>query len=69
MVALRGCLARFSEPHQELLLAPHAGDGRVCSIAEQSGKSAKNVCHDFVEFVDIAGDGFDLRRLDMLKAV
>ena len=40
MVALRGCLARFSKPHQELLLAPYAGDGRVRSIAEESGKSA-----------------------------
>ncbi|MEN9019077.1 MAG: sigma-70 family RNA polymerase sigma factor [Verrucomicrobiales bacterium] len=38
--ALRTCLDRFSEPHQELLLAPYAGDGRVKSIAEESGKSA-----------------------------
>lgn len=38
--ALRACLANFSEPHQELLLAPYAGDGRVRTIAEQSGKSA-----------------------------
>jgi len=38
--ALRTCLERFSEPHQELLLAPYSGDGRVKSIAEESGKSA-----------------------------
>ncbi|MDA7666441.1 sigma-70 family RNA polymerase sigma factor [bacterium] len=39
-MALRTCLDRFSEPHQELLLAPYSGDGHVKSIAEESGKSA-----------------------------
>ena len=38
--ALRGCLAKFSEPHQELLLAPYTGDGQVLSLAEKAGKSA-----------------------------
>jgi RNA polymerase sigma-70 factor (ECF subfamily) len=40
MRALRSCLARFSAPHQELLLAPYSGEGRVTALAEQSGKSA-----------------------------
>lgn len=38
--ALRQCLDGFSRPHQELLLAPYAGEGRVKTIAEASGKSA-----------------------------
>ena len=38
--ALRICLARFSAPHQELLLAPYSGEGRVTTLAEQGGKSA-----------------------------
>ena len=38
--ALRGCMDQFSKPHQELLLAPYAGEGLVKAIAEQSGKSA-----------------------------
>ena len=38
--ALRTCLTGFTKSHQELLLAPYSGDGRVKSIAEQSGKSA-----------------------------
>lgn len=38
--ALRSCLEGFSKPHQELLLAPYAGDGRVKSLAEAGGKSA-----------------------------
>lgn len=38
--ALRSCLASFSSPHQELLLAPYAGEGRVRTLAEQKGKSA-----------------------------
>lgn len=37
--ALGTCLTQFSEAHQELLLAPYAGDGRVKQIAEQCGKS------------------------------
>ena len=40
MEALRGCLGKFSKAHQELLLAPYSGDGRVRVIAEESGKSA-----------------------------
>ncbi len=38
--ALRECIAQFSPPHQELLLAPYAGDGRVLQLARQCGKSA-----------------------------
>ncbi len=38
--ALRSCLESFSGAHQELLLAPYAGDGRVLGLAEQTGKSA-----------------------------
>ena len=38
------CCARvwikFSPPHQELLLAPYSGEGRVTALAEQGGKSA-----------------------------
>ena len=37
--ALGSCLLQFSEAHQELLLAPYAGDGRVKQIAGQCGKS------------------------------
>lgn len=40
MKALRSCLTKFSQPHQELLLAPYSGEGRVKAIAEASGKSA-----------------------------
>ena len=40
MTALRRCLATFSRPHQELLLAPYSGDRPVVTIAEESGKSA-----------------------------
>lgn len=40
MRALRTCLEQFSSPHQELLLAPYAGDGRVKVLAEESGRSA-----------------------------
>lgn len=40
MRALRLCLDRFSPPHQELLLAPYSGEGRVTVLAEQAGKSA-----------------------------
>ena len=38
--ALRSCLDRFSAPHQELLLAPYSGEGRVTVLAAQGGKSA-----------------------------
>ena len=41
--ALRSCLQNFSKPHQELLLAPYAGNVRVREIAEQSGKSANSL--------------------------
>ena len=40
MQALRSCLEAFSPPHQELLLAPYSGEGRVTMLAEQAGKSA-----------------------------
>lgn len=40
MRALRCCLDKFSKPHQELLLAPYSGEGRVTMLAEQAGKSA-----------------------------
>jgi RNA polymerase sigma-70 factor (ECF subfamily) len=40
MRALRSCLESFSKPHQELLLAPYAGEALVATLAEQSGKSA-----------------------------
>ncbi len=39
-VALRKCLAEFSSPHQELLLAPYHGSGRVKGLAEAQGRSA-----------------------------
>lgn len=38
--ALRSCLESFSSAHQELLLAPYFGEGRVSTLAEQAGKSA-----------------------------
>lgn len=37
--ALNGCLTKFSEGHQELLMAPYGGDGRVQQLAEECGKS------------------------------
>lgn len=37
--ALTTCLTQFSGPHQELLLAPYAGDGRVKLLAQQGTKS------------------------------
>jgi len=36
---LRVCLERFSQPHQELLLAPYGGDGQVKKLAVESGRS------------------------------
>jgi RNA polymerase sigma-70 factor (ECF subfamily) len=38
--ALRTCLEAFTPAHQELLLAPYFGEGRVSALAEQAGKSA-----------------------------
>lgn len=38
--ALRSCLESFSSEHQQLLLAPYFGEGRVASLAEQAGRSA-----------------------------
>jgi RNA polymerase sigma-70 factor (ECF subfamily) len=38
--ALRSCLEGFTPEHQELLLAPYFGEGRVITLAEQAGKSA-----------------------------
>ena len=37
--ALTTCLGQFSEPHQELLLAPYGGDGRVQRLADECGKT------------------------------
>lgn len=42
--ALNTCLSRFSPPHQELLLAPYAGDGRVKQLAEQ-GRTSVNALY------------------------
>lgn len=39
MKALRRCLDKFSDPHQQLLLAPFATDGGVKTMAAQAGKS------------------------------
>ena len=36
--ALSTCLARFSDAHQQLLLAPYTGVGRVKQLAEECGK-------------------------------
>lgn len=38
--ALNTCLAEFSGPHQELLMAPYGDPGRVKELANQAGKSA-----------------------------
>jgi RNA polymerase sigma-70 factor (ECF subfamily) len=38
--ALRNCLEGFTPAHQELLLAPYFGEGRVSTLAEHAGKSA-----------------------------
>jgi RNA polymerase sigma-70 factor (ECF subfamily) len=37
--ALDVCLTQFSSPHQELLLAPYAGEGRVKQLAEQDSRT------------------------------
>ena len=41
--ALNACLARFSDAHQEILLAPYMGDGRVQQIAQECGKSVNSL--------------------------
>jgi RNA polymerase sigma-70 factor, ECF subfamily len=41
--ALRGCLQKMSPAHQELILAPYAGDGRVKQLGEQAGRSANSL--------------------------
>ncbi len=41
--ALNVCLAKFSDHHQQLLLAPYAGDGRVKKIAEDCNKSVNSL--------------------------
>ena len=41
--ALATCMTKFSEAHQELLLAPYSGDGRVKQLAEECGKSANSL--------------------------
>ncbi len=38
--ALSHCLSKFDQAHQELLLAPYSGDGRVQELAALCGKSA-----------------------------
>ncbi|TWU57634.1 RNA polymerase sigma factor [Rubripirellula reticaptiva] len=37
--ALNSCLTQFSASHQQLLLAPYSGGGRIQQLAETSGKS------------------------------
>ena len=37
---LNVCMAEFNQSHQELLLAPYGGAGRVKELAAQSGKTA-----------------------------
>ena len=39
VAALRSCLDRFSQPHQELLLAPYVSHGGIKALATQAGKS------------------------------
>jgi RNA polymerase sigma-70 factor, ECF subfamily len=41
--ALRGCLQKLSLAHQELILAPYAGDGRVKQLGERAGRSANSL--------------------------
>ena len=41
--ALTPCLAQFSQAHQELLLAPYAGEGRVKELANECGKSVNSL--------------------------
>tara|TARA_R110002049_G_scaffold285698_1_gene466648 strand:+ start:8319 stop:8888 length:570 start_codon:yes stop_codon:yes gene_type:complete len=43
MTALRDCLAKFSLPHQELLLAPYLSDGGIKTLALQAGKSPNSL--------------------------
>ena len=42
-VALNTCLSKFSKPHQELLLAPYAGDGRVQQLADEASKTVNSL--------------------------
>ena len=37
--ALENCLSRFSNAHQQMLLAPYGGQGRLKELAEDSGKT------------------------------
>jgi RNA polymerase sigma-70 factor (ECF subfamily) len=39
--ALEVCLTKFSDPHQELLLAPYAGEGKVKQLAQQDSRTVK----------------------------
>lgn len=41
--ALSACLTQFSDAHQELLLAPYEGEGRVKQLAEECSKSANSL--------------------------
>lgn len=41
--ALKECLNKFSRSHQDLLLAPYLGDGRVKQLAGDCGKSVNSL--------------------------
>lgn len=41
--ALNQCMEEFSKAHQELVLAPYGGAGRVKELAKQAGKSANSL--------------------------
>ncbi len=42
-VYLRRCLGKLSSSHQELLLAPYAGSGRVKDLAERSRRTSNSL--------------------------
>jgi RNA polymerase sigma-70 factor, ECF subfamily len=42
-IMLKRCLGRMSAAHQELLLAPYAGDGQVKKLAEVSRRSSNSL--------------------------
>lgn len=41
--ALRSCLDELSPQHRELVLAPYAGEGRITSIAAETGRTANSL--------------------------
>ena len=41
--ALRSCLGKLSPAHQELVLAPYAGAGRVKELGEQTSRTANSL--------------------------